>query len=434
MDKYTYFKLATKAGLYAKRQWVISAFSVVQEAPDAYTKDPYHYRLVHTPAGVLYLDEDLKTLVKIDDATAGSALFYMRETIELNPGDYPNVKTKIRTTFGNCLFNLCSIIYSFGDKIDFVTGKVDVGKLEKQIASRLKDTPKDNEPRDPKYLYVDEYLKFANSFLYLTEFNTLCTIALTPKAITQAPGTIELRNKLISENKDKLDDPLVVAKIESELLKHDSEYLKGDPSEDFLISKKARSIARRKLFLDYGADVGLVNTTKVDFVQKSLSEGWQVEKMPTMINALRAGSFNRGHETQLGGETVKWQYRSSANINTIDTDCGSRLGVAITVNKNNAYKLVGMRVITSNSTALVETKEDAESYLGKRLMVRSPQYCKQPNDDICRYCIGERLGTNPSAAATAVAAVGSTMVTSSLKAFHASGVKTTLAQLDQIMS
>ena len=44
MDKRTYFKLATRAGLYAKRQWVISAFSIIQESPDAYTKDPYPYR------------------------------------------------------------------------------------------------------------------------------------------------------------------------------------------------------------------------------------------------------------------------------------------------------------------------------------------------------------------------------------------------------
>ena len=215
---------------------------------------------------------------------------------------------------------------------------------------------------------------------------------------------------------------------------HDKEYLQGDPSENFLLSAKSRNVARKKLFLDYGADAGLTTSYKVDMIQSSLSEGWETDKMPQMINASRAGSYDRGAETQLGGEAVKWLYRAASNVNIIDKDCGSRLGIAVTVTPESLNKLVKMRIITQTSTTLIEDEQQAGQYLGKRLMVRSPMYCKLGMTDYCRYCVGERLGNNPNSGATAISKLGSNFLSLSLKKFHSSELKLVKAQLTNIIS
>ena len=419
--------------MHTQRRWVLAAFTIQQEGPDQWKTDPYVGRIVQTPTQHFFVNEQGELEV-IENSFAGSPVFNFMDAIDLKAGDFENVLEDMRISLGNLFFNLCAIIPAFGKKVPFVKGNVNISKFEDHIAKRLKSTPAKEADRDDQYLYADEYIRFCDSFSYLTEFTQVCTVALTPKAITQAPGTIELRNRLVNENKDKLDDALVIAKIEAELMQHDANYLKGDPSENFLITKKSRSSARKKLFLVYGADPGLTKTFKVDMIQKSLSEGWDVSKMPAMFNALRAGSYDRGAETQLGGEAVKWLYRASSNINILDQDCGSRMGLAIDVTEHNLRKLVGMRVITQTATKLVETEEQAGNYLGKRLMVRSPMYCKLSKTDYCRYCIGERLGTNPNAGATAISKLGSTFLMLSLSKFHARNVSLKAATLDEVLS
>ena len=435
MKKSEYFKQATKAGCHIKRAWVLSAFTLTQEAPDAWKNNPYTYRIVQTPTGHYFVN-DQKQLEKIDGTEAGIPPFKVTDGIRLEPGDYTNVNKPIVASLGNILFNLCAIIPAFGNKVEFITGEIDVSDMEEKIITpRLKDTLKPGEKPDPNSLYVNEYLKFCDSFNYITEFNQMCTIALTPKAVSQAPGIVELRNKLVTENKDKIHDPVVVANIEKELLKHDAEFLKGDPSEKFLISKKSRDTVRKRLFVDYGTNTSLTNDYKVDMIEKSLCEGWDTTKLPEMIDSLRAGSYDRGKETQKGGEAVKWLYRGSANIRIMtDKDCGSKLGITVDVKKNNLSKLVGMRVITNDGSKLVETKDDAEQYLGKKIMVRSPMYCKLPFTDYCRYCVGERLGNNPSAGAGAITAVGSAAMLVSMKSFHASSTKLVHIELEDYMS
>ena len=433
MKKSEYFKLATKAGCHKKRAWVLSAFTLTQEPPEAWKNNPYQYRIVQTPTGHFFVN-DQQQLEKIDGTEAGIPPFKVDDGIKLDTGDYPNVSKPIVASLGNILFNLCAIVPAFGSKVEFITGEIDVSNIEEKIITpRLKDTLKPGEKPDPNFLYVNEYIKFCDSFNYITEFNHMCTIALTPKAVSQAPGIVELRTKLIAENQDKIHDPVVVANIEKELLKHDAEFLKGDPSEKFLISKKSRDTVRKRLFVDYGTNTSLTNDYKVDMIEKSLCEGWDTTKLPEMIDSLRAGSYDRGSETQKGGAAVKFLYRGSSNIRILDQDCGSKLGTTIDVKEYNLPKIIGMRVIESNGTKLVETKEDASQYLGKKIMVRSPLYCKLPFTDYCRHCVGERLGTNPSSGAGAITGLGSAAMLVSMKSFHASSTKLVRINLEDYM-
>ncbi|MHC5879726.1 hypothetical protein ACYT69_12445, partial [Streptococcus pyogenes] len=72
---------------------------------------------------------------------------------------------------------------------------------------------------------------------------------MTEKAITESDNIDEIKQAIFEKYKDKLDDPASQAKINAELINYDkSVWLKGDPSERFLISGKSANV-RRKLFL-----------------------------------------------------------------------------------------------------------------------------------------------------------------------------------------
>ena len=420
MLKNDYFLLAMKEKLYEKKAFIISLFSLIREDFSKWKEDPYPYRVVQTPTGHFFCDPQTKELVLIDDAVAGEPILHFKNPIELKAGDLPNLKKDITTTIGNVLFNYCCIINSFNDKMDYIEGRVNVSSIESEIVKRLEDTPKEGETRDPKYIYVDEYIKFSNSLMYITNFSQLCVWCSTEKTMTPPPGLKEFKAQLIEKYKDQLNDPTVVALIDAELVKFDTEYLKGDPGQNFLLNGGKALKARKRLYLMYGAEAGFNQTVGVDLIKSSLVDGWEVDKFPIMNDALRAGSYNRGAETQLGGESVKWLLRASSNFNITVDDCGSRLGRKTIVTKDNFKKLIGFNIVTEEGSREITEEDNESTYLGKTLMVRSPMYCKLSSTDFCSKCLGKNLSLNPTGLSLAVSNYGSMFMQLFLKKMHSS--------------
>jgi len=404
MNKIEFFMAAMKSDLFKKRAWVVSAFAIINEDFTVWSKSPYPYRIVQTSTGYFYCDpdKDLK-LTLIEDAETGKPLFNFKETISLKAGDVPNLTKDIVTVIGNVFFNYCCIVYAFGDKIEFMQGSVDISDVEDMIAGRMED----DDSQKKGAIFVKEYLRFANSVAFLTNFTQLCVWAATEKMLKAPPGIKEFKEKLLQENKDRLSDPMVIAKIDAQLVAFDAAYLKDDPCENFLLSKKSRNIVRKKMFLMHGAEVGLSQGVEVDLISNSLDQGWQPEKFSAMNNSLRAGSYNRGIETALGGDAVKWLLRASSNIVATIDDCGTLLGKDIVVGTDDVKKILGMSLIENGQPVLMDTPEQAGSYLGKAVRVRSPMYCNVNNTDYCLTCIGKRLANNPTAISIAVSEYGS---------------------------
>lgn len=428
MTKLEFFLAAMQADQGRRRGWVISAFSLISEGPDDWKKNPYPYRIVQTPAGKWFVDPNNDNqLSPIVGTIAGEPPFNIKDRIALKAGSVPNLNQDIETTYGNLLFNYTAVIYPFGTKIPYQQGRVSPSDMEALILDRLKDTPKTDEPREDKWIYVDEYLKFADAMFYLAGFTQLCVPAGTRKTMTAPPGIEALKKRLLEENKDRLHDPATIAKIDAELVKADAEYLKGDASEGFLISNKSRNIVRKKLFLMHGAEVGLDEGVDVDLIQNSLAQGWDIDKFPAMNNSLRAGSYNRGAQTMLGGESVKWLLRASSNITVTKDDCGTRLGNVIAVTGDNYKWIEGFYVLTQSGDVKVD-KETSKSYVGKTVTVRSPMFCKLDKTDYCAHCVGERLAENPTALSSAIADYGSVFLSIYMAAAHAKGLM--LAKMD----
>jgi hypothetical protein len=420
MNKRDFFLAAMRADEYRRRAWVFSAFALTNEGGEKWKENPYAYRIVQTPAGYFFVDPDNgNQLSPIEGVAMGEPPFSHKERVQLKAGDLPNLKEDIDTTYGRIFFNYVALVWPFHDKLPYINERANARAIEDAILPRLKDTPKEGETRDGQSIYVDEYLNFCDAMFYLAGFTQLCVPAGSEKAMVQAPGMQELRAKLIEENKDRLHDPAVVAKIDAELVAYDKAYLKGDQAEGFFMGKsKSYNIVRKKLFGMHGAEIGLGDGVNVELIQNSLSEGWDISKFPAYNNSLRAGSYNRGRETMLGGESVKWLLRSSSNMMVTEDDCGTKLGIPMIVDNNNFVKLIGFSVVSEKGHIKVESAEDAKSYLGKHIMRRSPMFCKLDKTDFCKVCVGDRLAENPTALSSAVSAYGSAFMDIYMQAGH----------------
>lgn len=418
MKKEEFFLAAMKAEEFRRKAWVISAFTLINEPADAWKHDPYDWRIVQTPAGHLFVKDG--ELQPIEGCVKGEPPFAIREKAAYLPQVLPIIDKPITATYGQWLANFTINFWPFGKKLGFLPGNLRPGKIENLIVPRLKDTPKEGEARNDAFIYVDEYLKFCDAMFFLAGFTQVCVPGATPKSLVAPPGIKELRKKLLEENKDRLHDPAVIAKIDAELVAYDKAYLKDDPSANFYMdSGKSWAVVRKKMFGMHGAEVGLSERVDVKLIENSLSEGWDISAWPEMNDSLRAGSYNRGAQTMLGGESVKWLLRASSNITVTQDDCGTKLGNQFTPTEQNYTWMTGFQVIEgSGKSTPVVSDEDAHTYIGKKLMVRSPMYCKLEKTDYCKACVGVRLAENPTGLSVAISEYGSTFLGIYMSAAH----------------
>ena len=426
MNKKEYFFKAMRAEEYRRVAWVFSAFTLVDEDRDEWKKDPYPYRIVQTPTGFFFVDPENKKetgealLTPIEDGKPNQPLFGLQEEVNILQSDTQlNLGTSsLLTTYGLLIINYTVIFYPFGTKLKYINTEFRPKTVEKLIVGRFKDNPKNEEDRNSEDIYVDEYLKYCDAAFQMTAFSQIAVPGVTIKAIVGAPGIVEFRNKLLEENKDKLSDPAVIAGIDAKLVQYDKDYLAGDDSMDFLIKEKSFKIVRKRLFAMHGAEAGFNDDGKIELISNSLDEGWNPSKFAAINNNSRVGSYNRGFQTQLGGEAVKWLLRASSNINITELDCGTKLGIPKSVLNDNLSWFAGHSIVYREKVIPIDTEDDIKPFIGKEVVVRSPMFCKLPKTDYCQVCAGKKLSANPEAASMAVSDYGSAFLGLFMAAMH----------------
>ena len=424
MLKRDVFQKAMQAGLYKKLAWLIGAFSEVDEDPTEWEKDKYAWRIVQLTSGNYAVQED-GSLVLIEDAKRGQPVFEFNDEVQITAADVPNCKEPLNTTYGNWFINWLVLVMPFGTKIPYMDGSITPSRIETILLKNFYDNPASPLEEKPDRFYVREYLVYVESLYFLTGLTQLCVWAATRKTLLPPPGVAALKAKLLKENEGDLDKLATIAKIDAQLVKYDLDYLKGDPGMNFLRGGKAIEVVRKRKFLMVGAETGLdENTVHGDLIKNSLVEGWEVAKFPIMMDTLRAGSFNRGAQTQLGGVSVKWLLRASSNMNIVAEDCGSKTGSEFEVNEANRSRLVGFTLTDGKKDTKISTDEEAGKYLGQTVYIRSPMYCQLPHTDFCRVCVGDRLAVNPDGLSVAVSEYGSQILSIFLAAMHGKKLST----------
>lgn len=416
--------------------WIISCFSLTREAEEAWKNDPYPYRVVKQPWGYSYVTPEGE-LAKIDDATDITIpLFGFKDKVVADKEWVVNLSQPTETCIGNVIYNALVLADAFGDKVPFVTGRVNDAKVEAQIAQRLQSTPGEGEARLPNVLYVDELLVSNDNLQLLTEITQLCTVAATKKNITPPPGIKEFKAKLNEEYKGRLNNPIFMAEYESKLRAYAKDYMKDDPSDGIFFAGKVADTAYKKMYLTVGGIAGFGDGLEVTPVTSSLDEGWPTdpEQYAAMMNDLRIGSYARGAETVNGGVAAKVLLRAANNFSIKDTDCGAKLGRRLKVNAANLSGLVMRNIIVGGKLIFIKDVAEAEQYKGKVVQVRSPMFCKSPGDSLCRVCAGEKLNTNPNGLGIPLTEESGLILTASLKMMHGSVLSTVALDLDEVFT
>nr|DAK33011.1 MAG TPA: DNA-directed RNA polymerase subunit alpha [Caudoviricetes sp.] len=373
----------------------------------------------------------------VDYQNENKGLFQYKDTIALQKGDIANLDRDIETTVGRVLQNLIMLVYPFGEKISYINKRFMPRDIEGIIKDRLVDTPLSTAERSKEFIYVDEYIRYSDACLFLSQLCQICVPGVTEKAITAPPGgreyLAELMDRAVREGRS-LHDPATIADIGQEMERYDSIYLQGDRSLGFLINKKKDlGIVRKKMFLMYGFDKGFDETSDVDFIDRPLSEGIDYSRIDSYINGSRSGSFSRGAETQLAGVSVKEMLRASSNENIAIEDCHTDLGMRITLTEDNISTYRGFYCFYQGKEIKLDD-DNRDMYLGKTVDMRSPAYCRCEGTSRCARCCGPHLSLHQTGISSAVADMGSVFLNTLMKAMHGKALVTKELDIDLLLS
>lgn len=435
MHKIQYLELALKQNMPRNLNWAYSVYAITKATTERPEPNESTY------GRVFKRDWGFETVVKgvddtapyvyekIEDASKDEALFSFKDRVVAQPGWLLNIKEPVETFVGTLHLNCLCIVGPFKDKINYVNSSpFSINKIEQYVCERLHDTPEPGAPRDPKLFYCDELVAFNNTISLVEELSPLSIISSTPKLICPPTGGIEYRNTLVKEYGDRLTDPVVFAEFEGKLKKHDAEYLKDDPTYGKFASGKVLNIARKKMFLTGGIEMGFSDSKKADPVITSLYEEYPKDskKLAMVFNGQRAGSYSRGAETVDGGVTEKVTNRAIADYSIKEGDCGAKLGKSNYYYEHDYKQLSGKYVIdNSGKKTFVENIEDAKNYLGKLVTVRSPQYCTTKGEQICDVCAGIKFAKFKFSLSIPAQEISATVLLSKLKKMHGTVLSTT---------
>ena len=424
MDKISYLREAIKHKLFFKKSWLFSAFAITQSninATQAASDKPYPYKLARDQTGVYYYSDQTNQYVKITDGDPTKPLFAFLEPIIVDSDMFVNVKEPTQTYMGNLIFNAICVEPAFKEKIPFQTGKTSVSKIEAIVASNLESIPDEGVERDPNTFYVDELNKFQDSISFLNQLDDLTTIGATEASITPPPGIEEYKKELLETFKGRLHDPVVLEQFEKKLKIYAEEnHLKDDPANGTSLSGKTKDIGYKKMFLTIGADQDFTNSLDVTPVLNSLDQGWETtpKEYTALVNGARHGSYSRGSETVNGGVAGKLNIRSIMNFSMEAEDCGVTTGLPRVYNNSNIKLLVGHQVLINKQWKSIEDLDEAKTYIGKYIIVRSPSYCLEKGDKLCKACCGKSLASNPKGLIASSMEISSIMLNTSMKAMH----------------
>jgi hypothetical protein len=424
INKRDYFIRAMQEQCYRYKGWVIEAFATVANLSSKGKDFPFALTR-HEDGSYSFFDPVTQTETLLEGTFMEHGPFHFLEEIVIGAHEIANVKQNTITFYGNLLVNCTCLVYSFGDKVPFQTGPMSVSGMEKLIEKRLVDTYHQDDEHvaaEVRNLYVSEFKKFNEAVRHLEGFTQLCVPSASKKTMTVSPEVIKRRNELLKEHEHDIDDPVVQAHIDRELIQMERDWMRGDPGDRFYIKAKSYEIVRKRLFLMQGQENGFGKTGAV--IKTSLSEGWDAENLPAMANALRNGSYSRGAMTALGGVEAKGNYRIFQNTIVAEDDCGAKLGLRFTLDPAMAPNFLSSSIIEADGTVVELTDANLSQYVGKPIVLRTVGYCKTPDQNVCAVCVGKKIASTPNAISTYASDLGSVFVSLMLSLMHGTALKT----------
>lgn len=426
ISKYDYFIDCIRRDLHYQRNWILRTFTV---AMGERATSPVYGDLVHNKDSgtveVWFDSGDGPAWTQLEGVKYLDIPFIYHEIVpRLKAGDVANALVDISsTTWGEILFNARVLVYSSGDTIPFMQyPELSVKAIQNIYTRDVLDDPVDGVYLPGKLYITPNLMKLGEALADLSTYEIF--IPSLDKRSLSAPPTNEAKKAALFEKyKDRLDDPLIQVKIQDELVSDYKEHIKGTPAEGFIYNPKSINTAIKRMFLLHGVEAGFGDLGKPTLIKNSLDEGLDMSQWKIMNDSLRNGAYSRGAMTALAGAGVNLINRifQNARINVEgDGFCGTTETSKENIRGNK--NMVG-RYHQVKGKPTVITADDIKTLDSVQLY--TPLWCKEPGNDVCRICMGEKLSQFPLAVGTMVARVPSTMMDKMMGSAHAKEQVTT---------
>jgi len=370
-------------------------------------------------------------LQQVVEGNVDEPLFQMDDRLSL-PGDFhPQFKGKaFDTTFGLFLFNVVLLWEPFKDAVDYLNKEFTKPRMESIIREVMVSNPPPGEAVPPGKASVAQCQQFTKNCYFLEGLGSFYIKPGGVDALTVDQRVLDLKAKLMAENKDKLKDPVVVTNIIDQCVELDMQICMTGPSRKFFIAKKFIDNSRKRMFISFGIEPSADGKGWV-FLDKSLDEGWDPQFLADYINTSVAGSYSRSMATGEGGAEVKETIRLVGRffVSSDIVDCGTPKLEEVDIHASNYSYFVGTTAKIGDKLIKLDLAA-AEKYKGKSLMIRVPQFCLAPDGSYCKTCCGEGLGAFGERLSTEVVLMPTSMMLGRMKAHHVAGSKTSVLDIE----
>lgn len=401
---------------FKKRDFLIDIFTVCEHTqydPDtAYIGQIITYDKIICGIDAIN-EEGVPTLVKLSDKH-DVPLCNVYDKIELEPGDLTNISTKTITIIGRMLTNYLLLADPFGDMFPYINDIFNADKIENEIVQAvLSEKISVSQIKD----------KYIPNIYFIGHFSEMFVPTYSAKSISSSPEVDKRRAELLEQYADQLDDPLVMLKIEDELIDMDKAYLKGDVSEGYFnANSKAYGISRKKTMVAGGMLEDQYSKSGYTYIKDPYDRKFEKENFAVMCNDIRRGTYHRAINTAKGGEQVEFMRRVFQDSRITADDCKTKRGFTTTLSAFNIDDYMYCYIMTPQGLELL-TKDNKSKYVNKTVTLRSPGYCKQHNG-YCKICMGKKFtNLDIDSLTMTVAGIGSKFLGMSMRAMHGSKTK-----------
>jgi len=380
MNKLEYLLYSIKNGHLKDLNWYYTFMTIMTEAN-------YKNEYIEIKANELYVKHDDK-LVKLNNIKKDTPVYNVTDKLML-PKNTINNDTNVTTTFGVMVLNYILLYTTIGKRVKYVNKAFDIGKVESEIGALLSEDT----------ITITEYKKFVDNAIFLEKFSRIVTVSATYKNITPPDGLEEFKKKTLKKYVDAYGskwytDPTKVVAFEDELKEFYNAYVADDPSNGVFLSGKIKNNAGLKKYLTFGLAFGMEEPgEETQHITGSLLDGppRDKEQLAGMFDTIRSASYNRGKLTQSGGAVAKVMLRAISSLHIVKGDCKTKLGKDIIVNDNIKDSLVGRYMMTTKGPKVIKNVSELDKYVGKKITIRSPQFCKSKGSAFCSVCSGDSV-------------------------------------------
>jgi hypothetical protein len=211
------------------------------------------------------------------------------DTFTLQANEYFN-KEKILTNVGLFIYNKFIVEGKFQGVIGYINTPID-SKVLKGIEDKLSKALLED------IITTDDYVQYLNKTQWLSlKIHIIVSGSFTMSTLEPNPQIVNLRNKLIKENKEKINnkDLVTAIKIENELTKNAYKLLENDPGLNLYKSGARGSFNNnfKNISIMRGPIYNPVND-EYDIVTTNFIEGIDKKDIPAYGNTVVTGSFPR---------------------------------------------------------------------------------------------------------------------------------------------